>query len=214
MYILAFYARCITKCFHATGNVVLAKGHCSSFCNSLFDCLYHTQGDFALGFWLFIPAFQLDKTTKENSIGIVSTERQSTHLISRIPETADCNLVHMLRDDPAAVIPSASSFSLNLALISNRSAGSCQIVAHLFVQDRHNHSAGKTKCFKKLVVNSGDVPRSCWIRCLLEVVQSTDLPSSPHIEIASASPFNSKLNSDKDITKMSIFVNVSVLYEW
>ena len=141
---------------------------------SIIPNVFSPQGCFAIGFWLYIPSNYCVSSAE-------STTNRKIHILSRIPETGDINLVSLLSDDVASV-----NHSLSVHLVEE--GGAIRIVMNTNVLDSTSTVSNSTlqssrnKAFKKLELKSNEISRDAWICFIIEVTQEAvgeSIPTDP-----------------------------------
>ena len=159
---------------------------------SILSNVFSPQGCFSIGFWLYIPSNYV-ALSKPNA------DKKKIHILSRIPETGDVNLVSLLRSDDNPI-----NHSLSAHLLEEN--GNFGIVLNAVVLDSDTNSTTRSKAFKKLELKSNCIPRDNWVSCVIELTQ----------EIVGGDPLNressgwvaTQLSSQqKEKTTIALFIN-------
>ena len=160
---------------------------------SIVSNVFSPQGCFSIGFWIYIPSKYI-AAAKPNA------EKRKIHILSRIPETGDVNLVSLLSSNDNSV-----NHSLGVHLLEENE--NFIIVLNAFVLDSDANTINRSKAFKKLELKSNSIPRDNWVSCVIELTQ----------EIIGSDPLNHRessswvttplLSQQKEKTTIALFIN-------
>lgn len=183
--------------------------------------VFTPQGSYTVGFWLYIPPRSVLFPTAESG-GDAAHATARFHLLSRMYECGEMNLVSLLNDNPA---DAPACFSLSVHLVVDPTASESESGMHLEVtvaatdyvgasRESLNTSANaRTKAAKKMCVKSKDLNASEWISCVVELVQdSIALPRDTSVDTAVGAAAKALARKNyktkyQDTTCAALFVN-------
>jgi alpha-tubulin suppressor-like RCC1 family protein len=159
------------------------------------------HGHFALGFWLLLPP----APALLDSCGPAEAEQEAgagqglvrIHLLSRVPEAGDINMLELVTRDPAAL----DSFTLSVHLLVDRRARSAaleiSVLAAQFDKDDRRPAAAQNnppaaqqsrkKTIHRRTLRSAALPLGRWTNVFVEVLQT---PPPPPPNPTTPSPAN------------------------
>lgn len=185
--------------------------------------VFTPQGNYTLGFWLYIPPRSvLFSAAVATDSKAHQTSAVRIHLLSRMYECGDVNLIALLDRNPTNAAP---CFSLTVHLVVDPSASSAESGMHLEIiiaatdyttmsRESLNTSANtRTKAVRTMCVKSKPLRASEWISCVIELVQdSVALPRDTSREIAMGAAARALARKNyktkyQDTTCAALFVN-------
>jgi hypothetical protein len=148
--------------------------HCSPV---VANNLIAPYGNFTLGFWFFLPSIEclLSKSNlraDENKSENIQKADFRIHLISRIAEASDVNVVSLVSLD-TAVPPNNSSFNICLHVVDKEAFLEVEVlVGHFDIQNNASSGASiRKKVWNKQFFKSNKLISNKWTSCIFEMTQ-------------------------------------------
>jgi hypothetical protein len=176
------------------------------------------NGNFTIGFWIFLPE---DLTEFLNSVLLMKVKNENSeeekkqandnpvpssagdenleriHLLSRISESGDINMIDLLTKDPQSL----DSLTLTLNLIIQKDIKHCSLELSVYVSSygreekknsNNNNPTPSTTARKKIIhrktLKSALLEKGKWSNIFLEVLQTSSPPPPPPTSESSSPP--------------------------
>lgn len=153
------------------------------------------QGEFGISFWIFIPS-EIDS--------VQWSETNRIHLISRVPETGDLNMVELVHGDPNKL--ETYTFSMHLL----KQDDSFVLEVFLITYTIEKIESGSTKptapsrkrIMKRSTIKSLPIETNRWNNCFFEAIQSKGGdPEKLDLDLLDINSFNTFVNIQVNSTE-------------